>query len=139
LVYGSAQAQGVQVKFLEDYRYSVRTGVFLCGLTLKNELALRELVASGAPPPANLPQGMRTFAECADEWKLKARKDYGPALKALRTARAQSALKNVHVAFVSALEGLAPEQDELRVLYAQRQANLTSALRDAWTRLDLEI
>lgn len=60
------------------------------------------------------------------------------ALPTLKKKPAQAALKDVHVAFVTALEGVAPKDGEVRIAYSTRQSALADRVTAAWARFDIE-
>lgn len=115
---------------LERYRGDGEGYVLICSLSLKLALARAE---------HGVPQDNTTdFAGCIHERKAWAKAAFDKALKSVRKTKAQEALKTYHVALITALEGIRPGIEELKVNYEQRQQALGSKLTEAWTRFEVE-
>lgn len=78
------------------------------------------------------------YQGCIREGLSDSRAALDRALKLVRKREAVAALKAVHIAFSSALQGVSPGYDEARISYAQRQQQLKGKLDEAWARFDLE-
>lgn len=88
--------------------------------------------------PAAQPTSHGDFQGCLTACATRARELYDKTASSLRKAGARQALKDVHVAFLAALTGIAPAADEVRSAYSSRQATLDERLRMAWARFDIE-
>ena len=75
---------------------------------------------------------------CISKGKTEAKTSFNKALRTIRKPAAKEALKNYHVAFVTALEGLLPGTQEPKFVYEQRQQTLKSRLAETWAKYELE-
>lgn len=75
---------------------------------------------------------------CISKGKAAAKASFDKALRTVRKPAAKEALKNYHVAFVTALEGITPGTEEPKFVYEQRQQALKSRLKETWARFELE-
>ena len=78
------------------------------------------------------------YPGCIEQGKATAKLNLDKALRTLRKAKAQEALKSFHVAFVGALEGVRPGSNERKISYEQRQQALEGKLTEAWARFEIE-
>jgi hypothetical protein len=85
------------------------------------------------------PQDDRSDVQgCIGKGKKEAKTSFNKALRTIRKPAAKEALKNYHVAFVTALEGILPGTKEPSFVYEQRQQALKSKLAEAWAKFELE-
>lgn len=56
----------------------------------------------------------------------------------VKKEKAREALKSYHVAFITALEGIVPGFDEMKIAYQQRQQALSDKVTEAWSRFQIE-
>lgn len=77
-------------------------------------------------------------AKCIAQKKSEDKRHFDEALLTLKKPKAQDALKSYHVAYVAALEGIAPGIDERKISYEQRQQALEGKLTEAWARVEVE-
>jgi hypothetical protein len=68
----------------------------------------------------------------------RAKANLDRALRTVKKAKAQEALKSYHVAFITALEGVTPGREERKLSYEQRQQALEDKLTEAWARFEVE-
>jgi hypothetical protein len=76
--------------------------------------------------------------ECVTTTKQDAVTKFKAAILTVKKDKAQEALKTYHVAFISAIEGIAPGFDEPRIIYQQRQQALAGKVTEAWSRFEIE-
>lgn len=123
-------AAGQATTPLDEYRSTVAGSQMLCELTLYN----RQLnVQIGAPQDEKSDVGA-----CIVKETVEAKRRLDVALKTLKKPAAREALKNVHVAYVTAIEGVHPSNGERKVQYEARQASLRDKVTAAWARFDVE-
>lgn len=65
------------------------------------------------------------------------RLDFEAAMQIVSKPDARAALRAYHSAFMSALDGIAPQKGEAREVYQRRQQELQHRLAHAWTRFEL--
>lgn len=82
--------------------------------------------------------GDTDYLKHISESKIKCKKSFDDALKTVKKQKAKEALKNFHVAFLSALQGLAPGDEELVRDYQRRQQALEEKMNEAWARFEIE-
>lgn len=124
---------------LDAYNSATYGGLLLCSLARQNAVLEAELRAAGGTPPPREPGSANTpYPDCISQGKVNAKKALDRVLPTIRKPAAREALKTVHVAFVSALEGLRPGPEELVIDYRRRQQRLSAALDEAWTRFEVE-
>jgi|JI10StandDraft_1071094.scaffolds.fasta_scaffold170851_3 hypothetical protein len=75
---------------------------------------------------------------CIADGQKAIKTDYAAALKTVRKKPAAEALKSVQVALMSALNGIAPDSEERKIVYVQRQGTLNSKVTEAWARFEVE-
>lgn len=78
------------------------------------------------------------YPACIENGKNTAKRNFAPALRSIKKQKAQEALKSYHVAFVTAMDGIKPGTNELKISYEQRQQLLESKLNEAWARFEIE-
>lgn len=115
---------------LDSYRGSTQYGLLMCSMAVKMELIRAD--ANEAPDAKG---GARS---CISTNKAEAKAKLDAALRTVKKAKARDALKNVHVAFSVALDGLPPGINERRISYEQRQQALEGKLTEAWARFEIE-
>lgn len=75
---------------------------------------------------------------CIADGQRAIKSDYAAVLKTLRKRPAAEALKGVQVALISALNGIAPDSEERKIVYIQRQGTLNGKVTEAWARFEVE-
>jgi hypothetical protein len=115
---------------LERYEGDSKFTLYKCKLTLKLAIAKSEL--------GREQDESSDWAACIRDGKATVEARFDPALSTIRKAKAKEALKSYQVAFVVALEGIAPGSDERRINYEQRQQALDGRLTEAWARFQIE-
>lgn len=117
---------------VEKYRATTRLHVYMCQLKLKTAWAVGATTLEGmkANPDTNWPG-------CLEDGQKELRVDFAAALRAVRKPAAIAALKEYQVAALSALAGVAPAGDEMRMHYRQRQATLQGKMTEAWARFEV--
>ncbi len=78
------------------------------------------------------------YVGCIKDMKALAKENLDKALRKVNKSKTQEALKSYHVAFITALEGIRPGSDELKINYEQRQQALQDKLTEAWARVEVE-
>jgi hypothetical protein len=73
------------------------------------------------------------YLGCIREGRAKSKINLDRALRTVKKPKAQEALKAVHVAFITALEGISPGIDERQISYEQRQQALKDKIRSMGT------
>jgi hypothetical protein len=121
-------------------KYSGDTAFFIMECSLKFRLAssLADLRDSGGSPPPLAPGVDADYMKCISDGGESARAKLKPAILTVKKEKAREALKTYHVAFISALEGIAPGFDEPKILYQQRQQTLNDKRKEAWSRFEIE-
>ena len=115
---------------LEAYQGSTYYHQIMCEATLSLALARGDLYR---------PQDNSSDVQgCISKGKTEAKTSFNKALRTVRKPAAKEALKNYHVAFVTALEGLLPGTQEPKFVYEQRQQTLKSRLAETWAKFELE-
>lgn len=105
-----------------------------CSFIMTRAIAEREMNYVPDPKEANL------FPDCVRDGRAKAKAALDDALKPLqKKPKAQEALKTAHVAFLSALDGIAPGQGERKLNYERRQQELRGKVTEALARLEIEM
>jgi hypothetical protein len=99
----------------------------------------QELVSCGESVQASLKRKASWDREgnCIVIGQQLCRTDFEAALRELRKPAARAALRAYHYAFVTALNGIAPQKNEPRDGYERRQQELQHLLAHAWTRFEL--
>ena len=75
---------------------------------------------------------------CMRNGRQDVRQAFEAATKAQKKAAARDALKGVQVAFLAAMDGMAPETEERRAAYFARQGSLKAKVTEAWARFEVE-
>lgn len=121
---------------LTSYKWATTFGLEDCRITAWGAQAkAKYATTTGSAHPSA--QGA-TVAECIDQNSAKAREKLTPALEALKTDSAKSALKAYHVAFVTALRGVESGSAERQISYDQRQQALRDKVNAAWAAFEVE-
>lgn len=93
-------------------------------------------VESGAATPV---EAYKEYLACTSEASKLAKETYNKLLPRLKKPDARNALKDLQVAYMSALESGEPKDGELKIHYRQRLAALDEKLEAALQRLQLEL
>jgi len=115
---------------LERYQGDAGRALFMCKLTLHLATAKAE---AGRPQDED-----SDYSGCIRRGLITAKGNLDRALRTIKKAKGQEALKSYHVAFVSALEGIRPGDSERKISYEQRQQALEGKLTEAWARFEVE-
>jgi hypothetical protein len=118
-------------KSTSDFSLQMCSAKFLLSQTLAESVRLG---ASLTPEQIN----DADYKSCIQSSKVGLRKAFDVAFKSVRKPAGKGALKKFHLAVVSALEGINPGQSELKIVYDQRQQNLSTRQADAWAEFELE-
>lgn len=132
---GGAQTEKPRTP-IEVYRGDTSFELMQCTLKYKLAAANARLSDAGGTPAAGGEDS--DFAGCIRSGERSARSSFDKAFGTLRKPQAREALKAYHVAFVTALKGIAPGMDERRLSYEQRQQALQDKVTEAWARFELE-
>jgi hypothetical protein len=116
---------------LDKYRGDTQFSLLMCAISFK----IARLRAE-AGSQENDDKG--DYRGCIAKGRATAKVDLAGALRFVKKAKAQDALKTYHVAFMTALEGIDPGSDERRISYAQRQQALSDKVNEAWARFEIE-
>ena len=109
----------------------------ICKATFKLAQSQAELATAGGTVKET-PGVSSDFRGCIANGKAEAKANLDKALRTVKKAKAQEALKAYHVAFVTALEGIVPGSAERRISYEQRQQALEGKVTEAWARFEVE-
>lgn len=115
---------------IQRYEGNTNFPLLMCALTMKNALLRAEIDKALLDTQA--------YEACVSDGKAKAKPALEAALRSTKKPKAQAALKSVHVAFLTALDGIAPDVSERRIAYEQRQTMLKGKLTEAWARFEVE-
>ena len=120
------------------YRGIVNSGILTCSQQVIEAMQIAEIKRKGIER-YDLPEPMAPdWQACVVEQKAQAKVSYETALKTVKKPAARAALKEHFVAVFSALSGLAPYNDELKLAYTKRQGENTIKLRELWDRFEIE-
>jgi hypothetical protein len=122
---------------IDKYYGKTQSQLAMCQMGFRTATYQAELIALGGTVPESA-SGGGDFRGCISKGKAEARADLDKALRTVKKAKAQEALKAYHVAFVTALEGIVPGSDERRINYEQRQQSLDGKVTEAWARFEVE-
>jgi hypothetical protein len=115
---------------LDRYQGDTQYPLLMCKLTLRLALAKTE---------GGVQQDDKSdYSGCIAKGKETAKASLDKALRTVKKVKAQEALKSYHVAFVGALEGIRPGNDERKINYEQRQQALEGKVTEAWARFEIE-
>lgn len=78
------------------------------------------------------------FITCFEDAKKSTKLLLNKSLKTVKTASAKTALKNYHVTFLVALDGIYPGKDEIKIDYARRQQALNDKMQEAWAKFEVD-
>jgi hypothetical protein len=127
---GHAQNAPDRRSALDQYRGNTQYALLICATSLRTALLRAEL---GEPEDEK-----GGYRGCIVKNKAEAKASLDKALRTIKSPRARDALKSFHVAFVTALEGIAPGIDERRISYESRQQALEGKVTEAWARFEVE-
>ena len=80
----------------------------------------------------------RGYKKCVDDAKTPSKKLLKMSLQKIKTPAASTSLKNYHVKFLAALEGIKPGKNEIAIDYNRRQQALGDSMKEAWLKFELE-
>lgn len=123
----NAADESTKVTPLEAYKTRTYFPLLLCHLSY-------EAGPITEPMPEGTPKDV--FA-CIKDAKAEEIITFKKILKTLNP-KAQQVFKDIHVAFIMALDGILPGDDELQINYDRRQNALKDKLNEAWVRFDVE-
>jgi len=131
---------------IQTYEVNITYVMTLCPMifhTAMNLSETRALQASGSDPtalesPPSSAKPDEDWRGCIATGKSTAKKDLALALKAAKNAKSKDALRNIQVAFFTALDGISPGFEERKISYEQRQQALNDKVNEAMTRFDVE-
>ena len=115
---------------IEAYHSWTQISLLLCTITEKTEQLSAETDTPIEPE--------KSLSTCIKKHSDEAKAELNSAIKTLKNNNTQEALKNYHVAFITALKGIEPGFDERKITYSQRQQMLTDKVNEAWARFDIE-
>jgi hypothetical protein len=115
---------------LNTYHADTLALIQICSL----EFRITNSLAEGGQPPSE----DADYRKCISERGVSARAELKAAILTVKKEKAREALKAYHVAFIAALEGIAPGVDEPKILYQQRQQTLNDKVTEAWAKFDIE-
>lgn len=78
------------------------------------------------------------FFNCVAEGKVKTKDKYLKAIETVKLESAKNQLKEYHISFLSALDGIIPDRNEVAYEYKKRQSALKGKVRESWNRFELE-
>lgn len=129
----SAPSENVSFKQVDDYRSKTFAGMTFCSIVVETMLLNTE---SGRDSYGN---GLAKVVDCVRSNKEQSQEKLKQALEEVKTPAAKEALKNYHIAFMTALDGLEPGMGERRYAYEVRTQQLRGELQKAWNRFELEL
>jgi hypothetical protein len=115
---------------LERYEADSKVTLYMCKLTLKLALAKSEAGQSQ--------DEQSDWIACIRNGKTTTKASFDKALTAVKKSKAKEALKTYQVAYMAAIDGIAPGSDERKINYEQRQQSLEGKLTEAWARFEIE-
>lgn len=115
---------------LQAYRSHASFSLLMCRMSYDLSVSERQL---GYKPSAK-----GDFPGCLRAASEKARALLTKASLQVKSPAAKQALKDFHVAYMTALEGISPKVGELKSGYTARQAALDDSVNAAWARFDIE-
>jgi len=126
----SGQEQTDRRSPLERYEADTKFTLYACKLVLKLAVAKSE---------AGLEQDEKSnWIACIRQGKTTAKASFDLVLPTLKKIKAKEALKSYQVAFMTAVDGIAPGPSERQISYEQRQQSLEGKLTEAWARFEVE-
>jgi len=111
---------------VSEYGNRASLGVYVCTLTQKID-------ETRTPSPSG-----ETARECVKRELADLKDRYAFMLKRVKKKPALDALKEHYLAAQQAIDGVVPKDDEVRILYTQRQSANDTLLKDKWRRFELE-
>ena len=129
----SAEAASERAERLKAEQFAA---LQLCSFELQREVRTAEMQRRGTPLPDDLGGG--DTVKCLRENRASLQASYKTVAVSVRKTKAKLALATAQVAFLSALDGIVPGTDELKVSYAIRQTALAGKLTEAWARFEVE-
>lgn len=119
---------------LERYQAEVEYALAGCQIEYQMARLTADTAARARPQGTSLPP----YPQCMQDNKQSVKAPFDALLKSLKKQAAKDALKSVQVAFISAMDGIAPRADEIRIDYSRRQSALRAELDRAWARFEVE-
>ncbi len=115
---------------IDAYQGDTQYALLICSTSFK----LSQLEISNNTTPSD----SANYSKCITDNKAITKTRLNKAIATLKTQTQKSALKNYHVAFMTALEGIQPGIDERVISYQQRQQSLNDKVNEAWARFEVE-
>lgn len=115
---------------IEQYRSHIAFSMKVCKLLYESAISTQA--------PEDQAEIASEFEKCVTQTGTYARALYEKSLASIKKPGAKQALKEVHVAFATALEGIRSRDGELKIGYPSRQAALADRLTAAWSRFEIE-
>ena len=119
-----------EISVLEKYQSDTNVQLTMCRMKFK-------IAQLSNGNPATMTDS-ENYPQCIKESKAELKASLDNALKTIKKSAAKEALKNYHVAVITALEGINPGENEMKISYAQRQIQLKEKTTLAWERFELE-
>ena len=138
LIVGSATAPTFAAG--NDYRQATMDALKRCRLTVATAL-YRMTQGDNAVEALNNGNGTDgdgNWPVCVEQQTALTKGLFASTIKGARASNAKEALKNYHVIFLAALQGVVPLAGEIKLDYARRQQASDSRLTEAWARFDVE-
>ena len=117
-------------KTLERYRGDTQVALYLCQTSLR----IAVLKANVGKPMTE----ENDYPACIEQGKAAARAGLERALKVAKKPKLKEALKSFQVAYISAIEGIRPGTEEIKINYEQRLQRLEDKLTETWARVEVE-
>jgi hypothetical protein len=138
----AARAAETDGSLIGQYGGLTSGGLVECRLVMR--VALARMAAGDSAEEAlndgNGADGKGNWKACIDRQRAGEFKTYLELTRLLKRRPATlEALKTYHVAWATALAGIAPAFDERRMDYARRQSDADMRVSEAWERLRLEV
>jgi hypothetical protein len=121
---------------LDRYQVQTKQSLAMCRLKLDmvRLMAENDALTSGAKSG----DARAEFKSCVDQGRVDGKKNLNTALASVKKPRLKEALKNYQVAYLTALQAIAPGTDERKISYEQRQQGLDDKLTEAWSKVEVE-
>lgn len=116
---------------VQAYRTATMSARSSCSIHVMHMMMMAELRASTAEPADKADQ-------CIAKAKQSGKEAFDKAREATKSAAALDALKDYHVAYVTALDGMLPGLGERRAAYDSRQQALRDKMYERWARFEIE-
>lgn len=119
-----------EISAIDRYKSDTTVQLTMCSMMFK----LAQLnIQNGTPLTSN-----SNYPSCIKNSKAELKTSLDKALQTIKKTEAKNALKNYHIAVMTALEGINPGENEIKISYAQRQIQLKEKATLAWERFEIE-